>query len=194
MKLVAFCGAAGAGKDTAADMLPASKFAFADSLYSEVAKAWGVMEIDLRERAAKELPSAMLSILACNDLGFCVANVHKNWEEQLSPRKILQWWGDYRRSQEPDYFVRRLKERIGSHANAQKCIAITDCRFPNEAAMVRELGGEIWQIVRPGVDAGGTGHISDTDGTEFKPDRIIHNMGDIDSLKSCVESAWGKAK
>ena len=42
MKLIALCGAAGAGKDTVADALPARKLAFADALYREVAEAWGV--------------------------------------------------------------------------------------------------------------------------------------------------------
>ena len=54
MKLIALCGAAGAGKDTVADMLPARKLAFADALYREVAEAWGVEQHVLRCRETKE--------------------------------------------------------------------------------------------------------------------------------------------
>lgn len=60
---------------------------------------------------------------------------------------------------------------------------ITDCRFQNEAAMVRELGGQIWQVTRPGVSAGATGHVSDTDGSQFAPDRVIDNHGSLKTLQ-----------
>ena len=62
MKLIALCGAAGAGKDTVADMLPARKLAFADALYREVAQAWGVEQHVLRCRETKEKPQSRLVI------------------------------------------------------------------------------------------------------------------------------------
>ena len=69
--------------------------------------------------------------------------------------------------------------------------AITDVRFPNEAAMVRQLGGQIWQIRRPGYEAGGTGHASDTAGDEFAPDLTVTNGGSLDDLRTTVLAAWG---
>ena len=182
MKLIALCGAAGAGKDTVADMLPARKLAFADALYREVAEAWGVEPHVLRCRETKELPTELLAVDLCMDNGFR-EDFAKHWQAlPRSPRQILQWWGDYRRAQDPEYFVNRLQP-VGD-------TVITDVRFPNEAALVRQLGGQLWQICRPGYEAGGTGHASDTDGCEFRPDVILHNSGGLDDLRRMVLYAW----
>lgn len=188
MKLIALCGAAGAGKDTVADMLPARKLAFADTLYAEVAEAWRLPESELRCRGTKELPTKALALLECQNDEFVVdMHMTDGWTEPRSPRQILQWWGDYRRAQDPDYFVRIAEQ----HAlNGFGPCVITDVRFPNEAAMVRQLGGQIWQIRRPGYEAGGTGHASDTDGSEFEPDRVIYNLGLAEDMRHVVLAAW----
>ena len=182
MKLIALCGAAGAGKDTVADMLPARKLAFADALYREVAEAWGVEQHVLRCRETKELEAPNLSVAHCKDAGFrtnCWRDFHNR---PRSPRQILQWWGDYRRAQDTDYFVKQTRPDGDT--------VITDVRFPNEAALVRQLGGQLWQIRRPGYEAGGTGHASDTDGCEFRPDVVLENFGSLDDLRRTVLDAW----
>ena len=192
MKLVALCGAAGAGKDTVADMLPARKLAFADTLYAEVAAAWSVEQHVLRCRETKELESPILSVAHCKDLGFrtnCWRDFHNR---PRSPRQILQWWGDYRRAQDPDYFCRVLLLAVGRLEPEE--LVITDVRFPNEAALVRQLGGQLWQIRRPGYEAGGTGHASDTDGSEFGPDRVIRNEGGLEDLRATVLAVWHDAR
>lgn len=189
MKLVALCGAAGAGKDTVADMLPARKLAFADALYREVAEAWGVEQHVLRCRETKETPTGILAIQSCKAFGFwpwAVENLTAPLYES-SPRQILQWWGDYRRAKDPDYFVNATAQHI---ANGLGPLVITDVRFPNEAALVRQLGGQLWQIRRPGYEAGCTGHASDTDGSEFGPDYVIVNGGNLGQLRDLVLTAW----
>lgn len=195
MKLIALCGAACAGKDTVADMLPARKRAFADTLYREVAEAWGVEQHVLRCRETKESPTPALTVNACPDDDFVefALNEHCHstaipWvNEPRSPRQILQWWGDYRRAQDPDYFVDATTLAI---VDCLDDVVITDVRFPNEAAMVRQLGGQIWQIKRPGYEAGSTGHASDTDGSEFGPDRVVVNSGSLEDLRGTVLAAW----
>lgn len=196
MKLVALCGAAGAGKDTVADMLPARELAFADTLYREVAEAFGVTVEWMQRREYKETPSSMLALRACwpkcSDflwkLGIDgVKAEDPGGDLPRSPRQILQWWGDYRRAQDPDYFVRITEQHV---CNGLGPVVITDVRFPNEAAMVRQLGGQIWQIKRTGVEAGGTGHASDTAGDEFAPDRVVVNSGSLDDLQATVLAAW----
>lgn len=196
MKLIALCGAAGAGKDTVADMLPARKLAFADTLYAEVAAAWGVEQHVLRRRETKERPSWLLCIDCCEDENFCrfaagtdsgICDINEWSARPRSPRQILQWWGDYRRAQDPGYFVWRLARELLEETDD---VVITDVRFPNEAAMVRQLGGQIWQIKRPGYEAGGTGHASDTAGDEFAPDRVIRNEGGLEDLRATVLAAW----
>lgn len=191
MKLIALCGAAGAGKDTVADMLPARKLAFADTLYAEVAAAWGVEQHVLRCRETKETPLAVLEISACCDDEFAQKyHPAKDWERPRSPRQILQGWGDYRRAQDPDYFVKRAEHEITMRWHLGEDTVLTDVRFPNEAALIRQLGGQIWQIRRPGYEAGGTGHASDTAGDEFSPDRIVVNGGSLEDLRATVLAAW----
>lgn len=187
MKLIALCGAAGAGKDTVADMLPARKLAFADTLYAEVAAAWGVEQHVLRCRETKETPLAVLEISACCDDEFAEIHCGRDWECPRSPRQILQWWGDYRRAQDRKYFVDATTLAI---VDCLDDVVITDVRFPNEAAMVRQLGGQLWQIRRPGYEAGGTGHASDTDGSEFRPEVVLENFGSLDDLRRTVLDAW----
>ncbi len=183
MKLIALCGAAGAGKDTVADILPARKLAFADALYREVAEAWGIEQHVLRCRETKETPQERLALFRCADDNFVVdSHFGDHWGVARSPRQILQWWGDYRRAQDPDYFVKQMRPDGDT--------VITDVRFPNEAALVRQLGGQLWQIRRPGYEAGGTGHASDTDGSEFRPDVVLENFGSLDDLRRTVLDAW----
>lgn len=186
MKLIALCGAAGAGKDTVADMLPARKLAFADALYREVAEAWGVEQHVLRCRETKETHQSRLALKNCGSSSFLEFSIlNETWAR--SPRELLQFWGDYRRAQDPDYFVNAIAQHI---ANGLGPLVITDVRFPNEAALVRRLGGQLWQIRRPGYEAGGTGHASDTDGSEFEPDVILENFGSLDDLRRTVLDAW----
>ena len=184
MKLIALCGAAGAGKDTVADMLPARKLAFADALYREVCEAWGVEQHVLRCRETKERPLECLALFRCESTTkLSSAHLLDHWTKPRSPRQILQWWGDYRRAQDPDYFVKQMQPDGDT--------VITDVRFLNEAALVRQLGGQLWQIRRPGYEAGGTGHASDTDGGEFGPDVVLENFGGLDDLRRTVLDAWG---
>ena len=114
MKLIALCGAAGAGKDTVADMLPARKLAFADALYQEVAEAFNVTTEWLKRREHKESITPALATMNCEDECFedflAVANGGRFCiTDARSPRQILQWWGDYRRSGDSDYFTELTK-------------------------------------------------------------------------------------
>lgn len=190
MKLIALCGLHGAGKDTVAEALPARKLAFADVLYREVAEAWGVEQHVLRCRETKETPSVLLPLVACkNDEFLLDFHLQDNWSERRSPRQILQWWGDYRRAQDPDYFVRITEQHV---CNGLGPVVITDCRFTNEARMVRQLGGQIWQVVRSGHNPPCNGHASENDGTEFCPDVVIVNDGTLEQLKEKALQAWNK--
>ena len=59
----------------------------------------------------------------------------------------------------------------------------TDCRFPNEAAMVKKNGGIMARLSRPGV-APVNGHASETSLDTWPFDRYIENDSDLDSLRA----------
>ena len=70
---------------------------------------------------------------------------------------------------------------------AERCdiFIVTDVRFDNEAAIIRQgLLGEIWEVRRPGLTP--DGHVSEAGVSENLVDRIIDNNGTVDDLRGEV--------
>lgn len=68
-------------------------------------------------------------------------------------------------------------------------IVVDDMRFANEFSAVSRLGGQLWQITRPGADKGRP-HASEAyapDGGQF--DTVLHNDGSIDDLRQAIQKA-----
>lgn len=196
--LVALTGLAGSGKDTVADVLVQThgfiKLAFADALRAEVAAAFAIDVAHLTQRETKEHPISALALDRCLDPAFVKCMGMLFWKAGLSPqlmsvprsaRQILQWWGtEYRRAQDPDYWTTQADNAIYTHQRAGHTrFVISDCRFDNEAAMVRLLEGAIWQVVRPGIEPVPGAHISETEGNQFLPHVLLGNTGDIRHLQ-----------
>ncbi|WP_234197102.1 hypothetical protein [Pseudacidovorax sp. NFM-22] len=208
--IIGLTGYAGTGKDTVADLLVTHagfrKLAFADALRGEVADAFGVdMEL-LTNPVTKQEPSASLSLdrapfdfvnaLRCH--GFadcakgreCVATDTTWMRAPRSPRQIMQWWGsEYRRRQNPDYWVHQLRSRLILLMQKQlgTRFVITDVRMDNEAAALRSMGACIWQVARPGRNGElEGGHSSATDGCHFSPAFVVNNLHDVRHLQGVV--------
>ena len=81
--------------------------------------------------------------------------------------KLLQWWGtEYRRFQDPDYWVNKLCVSIPSTLDVA---LITDVRFVNEAECIKNRGGYNVKIERLAAD-----------GTPFvAPDRPRDHVSEI---------------
>lgn len=200
--LLGLTGLANAGKDTVAQLLSihtgAARFAFADGVYEEVGRAFDVSSTAiLGLRATKETPMDCLALYRCMDRGFVdalPAHIRSEPYKARSPRNILQWWGtEYRRVQNPGYWVTAAQQTILSlwaQPMPPSGIVVTDVRFPNEAELIRNLGGLIWKIDRPGTAPAPTGHVSEVHGDEFQPDLTIRNTHDIRHLQSIVLPLW----
>lgn len=196
--LIGLTGFAGSGKDTVADILVEdhgfAKFSFSDALYREVSASFGVSEIVLRDRETKEKPLECLSLIQCDDADFIATTWIKDGSptgiaaflsRSRSPRDILQLWGtEYRRTQDPDYWVKRAKE-WASQPFYDSCAGLvnTSVRFENEAAWIASEG-EVWCVRRPGHGAI-NGHISEK---EQPHSRIIRNRGGIEDLRHFIRS------
>jgi hypothetical protein len=105
----------------------------------------------------------------------------------VSARHMMQTlgteWG--RACIHPDFWVmiaRAETQRIMVYGGS---VVIDDVRFPNEAAMIRNLGGELWRIERPGIAYSGD-HSSEGGLEGITPDRVIVNDGTIDQLKEKI--------
>ena len=157
--------APGCGKTTAADLLAEHQ----------------------RVSLAAPLKLAVLNMLY--DLG--LAGFHYVYEDKeaiipelgVSARHMMQTlgteWG--RACIHPDFWVmiaRAKTQRIMAYGMP---VVIDDVRFANEAAMIRDLGGELWRIDRPGIDYDGD-HISEGGLEGITPDRVIINDGTIAQL------------
>lgn len=70
-------------------------------------------------------------------------------------------------------------------------VVFADVRFPNEAEAIKNLGGEVWRIIRP--EAGpANAHISETALDSYTFDRMIPNHRDIDALNNFVDEELDK--
>lgn len=164
-QIIGLLGAKGAGKDTAAAHLVATRgfvrAAFADKLYREVAEAFGVTVEFLGHRDTKETDLTELSLLNCSDKAFvncvfeelAVSGSIADLEAPRSPRFIMQLWGtEYRRKRGVDsYWLDQVSAIMA--ANPGKSFVVTDVRFPNEAKFISVRGGQLVRIRRPELEA-----------------------------------------
>lgn len=72
-----------------------------------------------------------------------------------------------------------------SHA---EILVVTDVRFANEAQAIKNVGGEIWEIVRPGVEIADSDHCSEAGLAAEYVDRVIVNAGDLFDLEAIVNT------
>lgn len=73
----------------------------------------------------------------------------------------------------------------GFSAGRFELVLADDVRFPNEVAAIREHGGLIWKVTRPGIAQGS--HASEQ--LECDPDLAISNTGTLEELQAFVRLA-----
>ena len=102
----------------------------------------------------------------------------------LTFRQLLQLWGtEYRRLQDPDYWVKRLEAKL----HGLERVVIDDVRFLNEVEMIQRLGGKVIRIDRPGPAE--STHASEIELDSFDGwDDVIVNDG---TLRELEEKARG---
>lgn len=91
-------------------------------------------------------------------------------------------------------WVRAAGRKIEEMRAAGKNVLITGIRYPNELAMVRELGGTTFWVERPGMPAEASdGHESEHALSLRDFEHVIHNGGDLDDLRAQARS-WVKTR
>lgn len=207
VQVIGLCGFAFVGKDTVADLLATHagfrKIAFADALRGELCDAFHVDPSTFSDRARKQTPMPELAFSRCLDRGYVGAAwaylvqqlpagtlLSDELTKPRTPRETLQLWGtQYRRASDPLYWIRKVHRSVVYFARElhERHFVITDVRYDNEANLVRSLGGELWQVTRPGCGGELEGnHSSATDGADFHPDRILANVDGIRHLQALV--------
>lgn len=141
-RIIGVCGLIGSGKDTIADYLvnihQFRRESFANSLKDAVAAVfgWDREMLEGRSKSSREWRE-------CVDTW---------WAERLgiphlTPRWILQYWGTEvcRRAFHDDIWIAAVENKL---SKSQDDIVISDCRFPNEIAAIKQQNGLVIRVKR----------------------------------------------
>ncbi len=217
MRVIGILGESGSGKSTLAAIIAArhgyQEVAIGERLYKEVAEGFDVPVSILQQRETKERPCDLLAPIRCRDLqaaailarlstrdshaeqgdvGLCsdalAYSDARPWFAPLSPRRVLQWWAtEYRRAQDPDYWLRPVRNRI---AASQGSWVVSDPRDLTDIAMVRAFSGSLVRIknnrVAPVAD-----HLSES-GWRAEPCEFhVDNNAGLDWLEAEADRVIG---
>lgn len=169
-RLFGLTGAAGCGKDTIAERMMIHGFvptAFADPLRSAASEVFG---LDYRYFTDRVLKDA----------------VNPYWG--MTPRQMLQKMGTeaMRDTFGPDVWIRRWALTYTEIRDVASCV-VSDVRFENEAEMVRDCGGVVIHVQRPGLDPVEGNHASARGIKFYEGDLVLANDRDIKALFEKVD-------
>ena len=175
LPIIGLTGYAGTGKDTVRAMLEQRGFvglAFADPIRNMLRTLLsdnGISEAWMDERTLKERPMPELG---------------------KSYRELVQTLGtEWGRAHLGADFLLRIAEAYlhdtTSQTFGQLPFVVSDVRFQNEADWVRQRGGVIWRVDRPGT-ASVRAHASEQGATTIKEDALLLNNSTIEDLSILV--------
>jgi len=167
MRLIGFCGYARSGKDTAALALIERGWrrdAFADALKRDAASAL-MNSLSMGGGSADDFPwGTMFTDPALKEIF----------------RPFLVEYGRAMRHIRSDYWVTRLFRGL----DPRESHVVTDVRYMNEVEAIRQRGGKVIMVTRPGV-----GPCNEEERLSFlhvKPDCVIMNGGSLEDLHAAV--------
>lgn len=172
MKYVGISGYAGSGKDTAAEALTHlgwTQRGFADQMRIDmlILNPW----IDRSPRDPIRLARLI------NRIGWRAAK-----DEYPEVRRLLQVYGtEVGRQQHGEHFW--VKAALDKPAPSP--LVLTDTRFKNEAQAIKDRGGIVIRVNRPGVGPANA-HESETGLDDWPFDEVIRNDGTIRWLQNTV--------
>jgi hypothetical protein len=180
--IIGLNGVARAGKDTVAEILHSlygyEVLSFSTALNNALIALNPIVDVTLHP-----LPDSGISAkpVYYKDLEASVG--YEQAKENSEVRRLLQTFGTEvgRKMFGEDVWVEALFRQV----KPGTFIAISNVRFPNEYNAVKERGGAVWRVERPGYTPA-NGHISDTalDGYDF--DQVIQNDSSVPALADKV--------
>ena len=177
--IIGFTGRLQTGKTTAANVLVDQfgfqKLSFADPIRQMMADVDPIVH-----------PDGLMSYNDAVDM-FGYDQAKKDFPEI---RRLMQSIGVSARERiGPDVWVDALVRSLpGADGvfNTNPNVVIDDVRFQNEAEMIRDFGGRLFRIERPGLPQ--SDHVSETEGDSIYVDRIFHNAEDLETFQDLVRT------
>jgi dephospho-CoA kinase len=119
-----------------------------------------------------------------------VARIRHGWDgaKDEAGRVLLQRLGEYYRNEvSPSYWIDQLEAAMeADEVNPMRDdVVITDVRYMNEIEWIRECGGRLWQVTRPGVEAAND-HVSEHEWRAATFDATVENDGTVEDLARLV--------
>lgn len=154
-KIYGVTGPARSGKDTfikfVLSFIRGKMFAFSDILYTEVAEAFNTTETILRADSTKDSVHPTLTLGHCSNKEFVQFMQSSDLGDSvcLSPRFVLQYWGDFRRAQNPLYLINFVHHQILHAHQMERIILISGVRDAKEVYLINGLGGSMIHIENP---------------------------------------------
>lgn len=117
----------------------------------------------------------------------------------LSPRQAAEHLRSQVLATYPDYEQRRQEIHLSipyhqlPDMSQARCLLIKDIRYENEADFIRQHGGEIWHIERPGNPVISQ-HSSEWGIERALQDQVILNDSGLEELAAKVNAAWNDFK
>jgi len=173
MNIVGIAGKAGSGKDVIAEYLV--------DVFGYHRRAWA--------DSLKDAAGAIFGLTREQMYGGEKEVVDRYWGH--SPRYILQKLGTecLRQGYGKDVWIRSFYRHISQQPMSWFWV-VPDVRFENEARAIREWGGRLWRVDRPGVgEVGMAGHASEHDLDNWVEwDQVLVNDGTVLELLERVEA------
>lgn len=173
-RIVGLTGLAGSGKDTVRSMLEKdhdySGMAFADPMrrmLASLVEYVGADPLYMSERVYKEA---------------LIPQIGASYREMA--QTLGTEWG---RTIRPDLWICMAEASLNALRHAHRGspdplrVVISDVRFLNEANWIRDMGGEVWRIDRPGL-APVRHHQSERELLQIHADQVLLNDGSMEDL------------
>lgn len=171
-RLVALCGHARHGKDTAADYLARrygyARYSLAAPLEAAVCELFGWDPAEIEAKKGDMDPRYGLSPRqALQALG-----------TEYAQRSLCRLFPAFRETTGRGLWVKRLLERSAS----EPLVVVSDCRFPHEEQAIHAAGGMVIRVYRPGCPID-LSHESERAVAHVHEDALAVNGGTIEDLE-----------
>lgn len=108
----------------------------------------------------------------------------------VSARHLLRTlgteWG--RDCVHPEVWNRCWRVSVQRHFNNGHHVVVDDLRFPNEAELIRQVGGQLWRLDRPDAPTPEGSHRSDGGLDDITFDHVLTNDGTLLDLYAQVDA------